>query len=329
MHGGFQLFPERASTFADQVDALLFFLLAVSGFFTVLIAGAIIFFAFRYRRSRVNQHARPAHVSIKLEILWSVGPFLLALVMFGWGATLYFRTQTPPRESIEIYVVGKQWMWKIEHASGRREINELHIPLGQPVTLRLISEDVIHSFFVPAFRVKQDVLPGRYTSLWFQATRPGEYHLFCAEYCGTNHSAMIGRIVVQQPADYQRWLANRADEVPLAVRGEELFHRLRCDSCHTSRDDPRRGPALAGQFGDRIQLADGQMATFDDAYVRESILQPKQKVVAGYEPRMPTYEGQVSETEVLAIAAYLKQLGTSPPPEESMAPDTNASETMP
>lgn len=309
MNRGFRLFPENASSFGGEVDGLYFFLIGVSTFFIVLIAGSILYFALRYRRSHQAEYPRPIVGLVKLEIFWSVVPLLLALIMFAWGAKVYFRVQTPPENAMEIYVVGKQWMWKIEHPNGRREINELHVPVGRPVLLRLISEDVIHSFFVPAFRVKQDVLPGRYTSLWFEATRPGHFHLFCAEYCGTEHSEMVGSVTALEPADYQRWLAGRLDEQPMAARGQTLFQRLSCDRCHGKTDDMRRGPALAGQFGKPVQLASGKTVRFDEAYVRESILQPRKKLVSGFPPIMPTYKGQITESQILAIIDFLKNTG--------------------
>lgn len=306
MNGHFRLFPEQASSVAHEVDLLFLFLVAVSAFFTTLIAGSILCFAIRYRRSRSRRPGGSLQGIVKLEVLWTVGPLLLTLAMFAWGAELFFRVQTPPSGLPEIYVFGKQWMWQIEHPNGRREINELHVPVGRPVKLRLISEDVIHSFYVPAFRVKQDVLPGRYTTLWFEATKPGQFHLFCAEYCGTNHSTMIGRVVALPPSDYQRWLAGRLDEQPLATQGQWAFERFRCDSCHVDSGGVRRGPVLFGRFGDPVALAGGRTATFDEDYIRESILRPKQKIAAGYPAIMPTYEGQISEQEILAIIAYLK-----------------------
>lgn len=322
MNKGFRLFPEQASTVAGQVDGLFFFLLAVSGFFTILIAGAIFYFALRYHRVEHAQYPRPMGGLVQLEIMWSVIPLLITMVMFGWGAKLFFQMQSPPAEAMEVYVVGKQWMWKIEHPSGRGEINELHIPVGQPVKLRLISEDVIHSFYVPDFRVKQDVLPGRYTTLWFEATKAGESHLFCAEYCGTDHSRMVGRVVALSPADYQRWLAGRLDEQPMVDRGEWVFQRLRCDSCHRDGDDDRKGPALTGAFGMPVQLQSGETVTFDAAYVRNSILKPQSQIVAGYAPVMPSYEGQLTETEILSIIDYLKQTSAAPSSEASIPLDT-------
>jgi len=303
-----RLFPEQASTLAGEVDALLLFLLGVSAFFILLIAGAIIVFALRYRRGHRAEYAQPLGGLVSLEIAWSVAPLLLAMVMFYWGARLFIKGQSPPSDAMEIYVIGKQWMWKAEHPSGRQEINELHVPVGRPVRLTMISEDVIHSFFVPAFRVKQDVLPGRYTSLWFEPSKPGQFHLFCAEYCGTKHSEMIGTVTALSPADYQRWLSGQLDTAPLASRGAGVLQRKGCLGCHSGREGPRRGPKLEGRFGDPVRLADGRTITFDADYVRQSIVDPREHVTAGFPAIMPAYPvaQQISEQEIVAIIDYLK-----------------------
>jgi cytochrome c oxidase subunit 2 len=230
--------------------------------------------------------------------------------MFAWGASLYFHLSYPPANALNLYVVGKQWMWKIQHPEGRREINELHVPVGQPIKLTMTSEDVIHSFFVPAFRTKMDVVPGRYTTLWFEATKAGEYHLFCAEYCGTSHSLMIGRVVVMEPVQYQEWLSGGSSQEPLTVAGERLFQQLGCDTCHRA-DSRARGPVLEGLFGKSVQLQGGQTVIADEAYIRESILNPNAKLVTGYQPLMPTFQGLVSEEGILQILAYIKSLRTS------------------
>jgi cytochrome c oxidase subunit 2 len=209
---------------------------------------------------------------------------------------------------MQLWVVGKQWMWKIQHPEGRREINELHVPLNQPVRLTMTSEDVIHSFYIPAFRVKMDVIPGRYTSLWFQATQPGEYHLFCAEYCGTKHSGMIGKVTVMEAADYERWLSGKPSNETMEQAGERLFVQNNCNTCHHSRADAR-GPLLDNVFGKPVQLETGGTVLADEAYVRESILNPAAKVVKGYRPVMPTYQGQISEESVMQLLAYIKSLG--------------------
>jgi cytochrome c oxidase subunit 2 len=308
MREGLPLFPERASTMAGSVDSLYLFLVVVSTFFSLLIAGAVVYFAIRYRRR--SESERPPRVAggLTLEILWTVIPFLLTMVMFGWGASVFFELYRPPDDATNIYVVGKQWMWKVQHLGGQREINELHIPLGRPVKLTMTSQDVIHDFFVPAFRTKADVLPGRYTYLWFQPTKPGKYHLFCAEYCGTQHSGMIGWVYVMEPAEYETWLAGGAGEGTLAASGEKLFQSLACANCHRV-DGTGRGPSLVGIFGKPVQLAGGQKVTADENYVRESILNPAAKVVANYQPVMPTFQGLVTEEELLQLIEYVKSLG--------------------
>jgi len=307
MNKGFQLFPDQASTLAAQVDYLYFFLIAVSLFFSVLSFFLIYIFAVRYRRKSEDEVPEQIPGLLKLEMLWSVIPFLLCMVVFVWGATLYFDTYSPPKGALEYYVVGKQWMWHIQHPTGQREINELHVPTGQPIKLIMATEDVIHSFYVPAFRVKRDVVPGRYTTLWFEATRPGEYHLFCAEYCGTKHSQMRGRVVVMEPADYQNWLSGGVANEPLEVIGEKKFRQLACHTCHIDKPDAR-GPSLVGVFGEPVRLQNGRTVTVDEGYIRESILNPNAKIAAGYRPVMPTFKGQIDEVGLLQITAYIKSL---------------------
>jgi len=303
-----RLFPEQASTFAPQVDHLLYFLLAVAVFFTVGIFTAIAYFAIRYRRRSDRELPRAVHGGLPLEIAWSVIPFGLTMVMFTWGASVYFKESRPPDNALQIYVVAKQWMWKLQHMEGRREINELHIPLGRPVKLTMTSEDVIHSFYVPAFRVKQDVVPGRYSTLWFEPTKPGRFHLFCAEYCGTRHSGMTGWIEVMSPRDYQAWLGGGASTGSLAENGQKLFEDLACGNCHKA-DGSGRCPTLVNLFGSTVPLTSGATVKADEAYIRESILQPAAKVVAGYQPVMPTFQGLVSEEGVLELVEYIKSLG--------------------
>jgi cytochrome c oxidase subunit 2 len=301
------LFPPQASTLAGKVDALYFFLVAVSAFFVVLIAVLVIYFGIRYRRRAHSEVGARVVPALTLEIAWTVIPLGLSLVMFVWGANVYFAQANPPAETVDIYVVGKQWMWKFQHLDGQREINELHVPVGRAVRITGTSEDVIHSFYVPAFRVKADVLPGRYTTLWFNATKTGRFHLFCAEYCGTKHSGMIGSVVVMEPDEYQAWLAGGAAEGSLASQGQKLFQDLACITCHRA-DAQGRGPVLEGVYGARVSLADGQTVVADDAYIRESILSPSAKVVAGFQPIMPTFQGLVSEEQLLALIEYVKSL---------------------
>jgi cytochrome c oxidase subunit 2 len=307
MNVGFPLFPDQASTMATQVDGLFFFLVGVSVFFATLIFIVIIVFAVKYRRRSENERPQEIQSDLRLEILWTVIPLGLTLVMFVWGAKLFFSINDPPANSLEINVVAKQWMWKAQHPEGQLEIDELHIPVGRPVKLIMTSQDVIHDFFVPAFRVKKDVLPGRYTTVWFEATAAGEYHLFCSQYCGTQHSLMIGRIVVMPLTEYQAWLSGGVTGVSLATAGERLFQRLGCNTCHLE-SGAGRGPSLAGLFGKTVKLAGGQSVTADETYIRESIVSPQAKVVAGYEPIMPTFKGLISEDGLLQILAYLKSL---------------------
>ena len=311
MSQGFQLFPDEASSVAPHVDALYFFLLGVAAFFTLAIFVAIVFLAFYYRRS-ANRNRAPSHSGRVwiLEVTWMVIPLALTMVMFAWGASLYFDIRTAPADAIDLQVIGKQWMWKVQHPQGRSEINELHVPIGRPIRLRMISEDVIHSFFIPAFRVKMDVLPGRYSTLWFEPTRLGEYFLFCAEYCGTDHSAMSGRVHVMEQADYAAWLANSPDAPPETV-GAQLFTQYRCHTCHHEGDDGRT-PSLKGLYGSIVALADGRQVQADDAYLRESIVDPLKKVVAGYQSVMPTYEKQLTEVQILQLIDYIKSLSSEP-----------------
>jgi cytochrome c oxidase subunit 2 len=305
MFDNFPLWPQRASVSAGNVDALYIFLLIVCGLMTLLIFITLIYFAARYRYRR-GVPAEQIEGSIPLELTWSIIPFFVFMAIFFWGALVYFKGRTPPRDSTEVYVVAKQWMWKLEHAEGQREINELHVPVGRDVKLIMTSQDVIHSFFVPAFRMKQDVLPGRYTMAWFRATKPGTYHLFCAEYCGTQHSGMIGSIVVMQPAEFEAWMSG-APAGPLSATGEKIFAELGCVTCHRS-DSQGRGPNLHGVFGKPVALSDGRSVTADENYVRECILDPGARRVKGFQPIMPTFQGLVTEEQVNALVAYVKSL---------------------
>lgn len=305
MFDNFPLWPQRASSAAGNVDALFIFLLIVSGLMTLLIFVAILYFAARYRHRR-GIAAEQIEGSIPLELTWSIIPLGVFMVIFLWGAVVYFKSRTPPRDSAEVYVVAKQWMWKLEHAEGQREINELHVPVGRDVKLIMTSQDVIHSFYVPAFRMKQDVLPGRYTVAWFRATKPGTYHLFCAEYCGSQHSGMIGSIVVMEPAQFEAWMSGGSTG-PLSATGEKIFSELGCVTCHRT-DTQGRGPNLQGLFGKPVTLEDGRTITADENYVRESILDPGAKVVKGFKPVMPTFQGLVSEEQLNALVAYVKSV---------------------
>jgi cytochrome c oxidase subunit II len=311
MSTSFRLFPQTASTTASSVDALYFFLVAVAAFFSILIFGLIFFFAIRHRRRAAREVPEEVRGGLTLEIIWSVIPLGLVMVMFAWGASVYLEIARPPDNALPVYVVGKQWMWKTQHLGGQREINELHVPVGRPVRLTMTSEDVIHSFFVPDFRVKWDVLPGRYTTVWFNPTKTGRFRLFCAEYCGTNHSGMIGWVHVMEPAAFETWLSGGAVSGSLASSGEKLFQDLACGNCHRS-DQPGRGPDLTGLFGKPVLLADGRTVLADEAYIRQSIVNPGAQIAAGFQPIMPTFQGLVTEEGLLQLIEYVKSLSRQP-----------------
>jgi cytochrome c oxidase subunit 2 len=291
-----------------KVDAVYFYLSGVTLFFTLLISAVLIFFVIRYRRRTPYEIPRPIAGSHKLETLWTVIPFLISMTIFGWAAKVYFEQYSPPQNAMEVYVVGKQWMWKIQHTTGQREINELHVPLGKKIKLIMTSEDVIHDFFVPAFRMKGDVVPGKYTTQWFEATKTGKFDLYCAEYCGMNHSGMIGSVIVMEPREFDDWLGGNTSNVSPAAAGQALYQTLGCISCHGNTGEGGRGPALMGVFGNQTQLQGGQKVTADEAYIRESILNPQAKLVDGFGPIMPTFQGQITEDQLVQLMAYIKSL---------------------
>lgn len=308
MSDSFTIFPPTAAAGATQVDLLYLFLVVVSLVMTLLIFAAVFIFAVKYRRRSEDEVPRQIEGSMKLEITWSVVPFLIMLIMFGWGAKIFWDEYTPPKDAYNIYAVGKQWMWKIQYPEGPREINELHVPTGRPVRVTLASEDVIHSFYIPAFRVKHDVVPGHYDDIWFTATKPGRYHLFCAEYCGTQHSGMIGWVTVMEPTAFQNWLAGGGAEGSMAAQGQKLFEQLGCSTCHLL-DEQGRCPILRGVYGSQVLLDDGRTVLADDAYIRESILNPNAKIVSGFHKDvMPTFQGQVSEENLLQLIEFVKSL---------------------
>ena len=313
-------FPHEASTTARYVDWLLYFLLSVTGFVGLLVAVLLITFAIRYRRRPGTPNPPPVPANPRLELFWTLTPLAIFMVMFVWGATIYFGAYRAPDDAIVIYGIGKQWMWRFQHPEGQREINELHVALGQPFKVVLTSEDVIHSFFVPDFRVHMDVLPARYTSTWFQPTRVGTYHLFCSQYCGTGHANMVGRVVVMEAADYQNWLHLHA-EGSLALEGRKTFLKYRCLSCH-SADQQARAPVLEDLYGSRVALENGSTVIADDDYIREKITNPAAKTVAGWRSIMPTFKGQVSEEEIIQLIAFIRSLhrGQTPRRVESYPP---------
>ncbi len=308
----FRLFPVEASTSAQQVDWLYFGLTAMMIFFIAVVFLPIIFFSIRYRRGSSADRSNPSSGSNLLESGWTLFPLVVGLGFFSWGAILYYHIERPPKETLQVQVVAKQWMWKLQHEEGKKEINELHVPLGRDITLTMTSQDVIHSFFVPAFRVKQDVVPGRYTTEWFHPTKLGEYHLFCAEYCGTNHSAMIGRIVVMRPEDYQEWLTTGASGQSIAFEGRRLFRERGCSGCHEG-SRAIHAPVLEGVYGKQVPLASGEIVTANDEYLRDSILLPGKQISAGYENIMPSFSGHISEAEIMKIIAYLKSINAQGP----------------
>jgi cytochrome c oxidase subunit 2 len=306
--GWVPLFPEQASSFAWQVDLLYFYLIVVSVAFTVPIVLAVFFFAVKYREKEKYATPEEIHGSMALEATWSFIPFVVSMTIFLGGAIVFYNQYTPPVDAMEIYVVGKQWMWKAQHETGQREINELHVPVGRKIKLTMTTEDVLHSFFVPAFRTKADVVPGRYTYLWFEPTKAGKYHLFCAEYCGLNHSGMGGWVYVMEQKDYDNWLSGNVSGQSPIEQGKDLFEtKLGCASCHAG-GPAQRGAKLEGIYGKDVKLVGGQTVKADDAYIRNSILDPSSQVVEGYSPIMPTFKGQVTEEQLLALVAYIKSL---------------------
>ena len=311
MFTNFPFFPQQASEQAATIDALYFFLVAVTAFLALPSAVPVIAFSVTVHRKHDNEVGVAIHGSLALELMWTFIPLGICMVMFVWGAQVFFHMTRAPKGAMEIYVVGKQWMWKAQHMDGAKEINELHVPVGKPVKLIMGSEDVIHSFFIPAFRVKADVVPGRYNSMWFTASKPGQYHIFCTQYCGTKHSAMIGTVTAMDPADYQAWLSGGAAGGTMAENGGKMFANLSCNTCHLENGQGR-GPVLKGLYGKQILLTGGGTVTMDDAYIRESILRPQSKVVAGFTPIMPTFQGLVTEEQLLQLIAYIKSLGETP-----------------
>ncbi len=326
------LFPDAASTFAWQVDLLYFYLIVVSVAFTVPIVVAIFYFGIRYREREKYATPEEMHGSITLETVWSIIPFIVSMTIFLGGAIVYYNQYTIPLDAMEIYVVGKQWMWKIQHGTGQREINELHVPVGRKVKLTMTTEDVLHDFSIPAFRTKADVVPGRYTYIWFEATKPGKYHLFCAEYCGLNHSGMGGSVYVMEQRDFDNWLSGNVSGQTPVDAGRDLFeNKLGCASCHAG-GPTQRGAKLEGIFGKDVKLVGGQTVIADEAYIRDSILNPSSKIVEGFQPIMPTFKGQVTEEQLVSLVAYIKSLsgvtgtGAAPAaaaPANTVAPPSN------
>lgn len=307
------LVPEQASNFSTRVDTLYFFIAGVVAFFAVLVSLLVVVFAIKFRRNREDEVGHPIHGALSLELTWTFIPLVIALGLFFWGAILFFDLARPPSNAMEVYAVGKRWMWKFQHVTGQREINELHIPAGQPIKVLIGSEDVIHSVYFPAFRTKMDAVPGRTTSMWFTPTKVGRYHLFCTEYCGTRHSAMIGSVVVMEPTEFQTWLAGGPASANMAEAGQKLFTDFACATCHRA-DNSGRGPSLQGVFGASVRLASGDSVLAEENYVRQSILNPAARVTEGYQPIMPTFQGLVTEEQLNQLTAYVKSLGAAKAP---------------
>ncbi|WP_165250330.1 cytochrome c oxidase subunit II [Paludisphaera soli] len=306
----FPLFPSQASTNAPRLDALMLFEVGVLIFFSLLIGVLVVGFGIRFRRGNAVDRSNPPTHSQSMEVVWIVIPMILSILMYAWSTQLFFDLYEAPADAAQVDVVGKQWMWYLQHPQGRSETNELHVPLGRPVKLNMTSQDVIHSFFIPAFRIKQDVLPGRYTSLWFQPSKVGVYDLFCTEYCGTNHSNMIGKVYVMEPADYEAWLSEKGVGPSQAEEGERLFVQHHCAGCHRGSQTVH-APKLEGVYGKPVPIQDGKdvrFVTADDRYIRDSILLPQGEVVAGYEPIMPSFKDQINEPDLLKIIAYIKSI---------------------
>ncbi len=314
MNDTLRFWPQSASSLAPAYDAMFIALTVLTAIITIAIAGTILYFVIRYRRRHEDETGADTPQSIRIEITWTLIPLLVLMAIFVWSTWLYLRMSSPPAGAMVVQVVGKQWMWKIQHPSGRKEINELHVPLGRPVVLQMTSEDVIHSFFVPAFRMKQDVLPGRYSEQWFSATRIGEYHLFCSQYCGTSHALMGGKVVVMEPGDYDQWAAQvQPGDSPVAM-GAQLFDQYGCVSCHGEQ-----APTLAGIYGRPQTMDDGSTVIADENYLRESIIDPRAKIVAGYSPIMPSFQGQLSEEQIFDLLAYIKSLASAQRPQPTQA----------
>ena len=310
MFSGFQLFPTQASTLAPEIDHLFFGVLAITAVVALLVVVLVVYFAVKYRDPTGDRIGAPVTGSVPLELGWSLIPFFIFIGIFVWASIVFFHIVRAPDQTLEIYSTGKQWMWRFQHVDGQREINELHVPLGRPVRVIFTSEDVLHDLFIPAFRVKADAVPGRYSAIWFEATKVGEYHLFCAEYCGTKHSGMIGTVYVMEPADYQAWLAGGgsiSSGESMAARGAQLFTQLACVTCHLA-DGSGRGPSLAGLFGSTVTLDNGTKVVADESYLRESILTSQAKTVKGYEHIMPTFQGLINEDGMAALIEYIKSL---------------------
>jgi cytochrome c oxidase subunit 2 len=309
MFSGFSLFPEQASSLAPEIDNLYLGVITITAFFAIIVVVCVTYFAIKYRDHTGDKVGAPITGSVPLELGWSLIPFFIAIGIFVWSSVVFFHIVRAPDQTLDIYSTGKRWMWRFQHIDGQTEINELHVPVGRAVRVVFTSEDVLHDLFIPAFRVKADAVPGRYSAIWFEPTKVGEYHLFCAEYCGTRHSGMIGTVYVMEQADYQAWLGGGRATAggSLVQRGEALFTQLACVTCHLP-DGSGRGPSLEGLYGSQVTLDDDATVTADESYLRESILMSQAKTVKGYERLMPTFQGLINEEGVAALIEYIKSM---------------------
>ena len=316
----FSWLPYEDSSYAAQVDAIFVALLGLCTAVTCVIFAVILWFSIRYRKgSDADRTYRPSEeIQFRIEMTWILIPFFIFLGFFVWAGNVYYEMYSPPRDGIAIYIVGQQWMWKMEHPEGMREINQLHLPAGRDIVLTMTSQDVIHDFDVPAFRIKHDVLPGRYVRMWFRATTPGTYHLFCGQFCGDFHSRMVGDIIVMKPEDYAKWLQGMGAAGSLASQGSGYFHSVGCSGCHEG-NAVVHAPSLAGIFGQPVPLQSGAVVTADEDYLRDCMLQPTKNIPAGYQPIMPSYQGLLSEEQIIALIAYIKSepAGDAPLPRSS------------
>jgi cytochrome c oxidase subunit 2 len=303
------IYPPQASSISGEVDALALLMFLASLLIALGIFLAIVIFCVKYRRHAGNEIGQPDRHTTAVEITWTFVPLALCMIPFVWGAHIYLEQAQPPADAIDVYLVAKQWMWKTEQPGGQEEINALHVPTGRAVKLTMTSQDVIHSFSVPAFRVKADVLPGRYTTVWFTATQPGEYRLYCTQYCGTDHAAMTGQVVAMMPGDYADWLNTSvaAFQSP-AAQGRKVFQQYGCVDCH----EANRAPSLQGLYGQPVLLSDGSTVIADDNYIRQKLVTPAATIPAGFAPIMPSFAGRLSEEQMLSLIVYIKSIGPSP-----------------
>lgn len=308
----FPILPEAASKVAEQTDNLYWGLICLSALVVLVVGAPMLYFLFKYRHGKTADRTPVELPETKMEVSWTILPMLIMMCFYVWGAKHYFTIERPPPNAMDIDVVGKQWMWKVQHPEGNREINELHVPLGRIVKLTMTSQDVIHSFFLPEFRIKQDVVPGRYTTEWFQPRELGTFHLFCSEYCGTQHSGMVGKLIVMKPADYERWLVSGQPGSTLVQEGERLFREVGCSGCH-SGNSIVRAPPLEGLFGKPVPLNSGEVVTADEGYIRDSILFPAKQITGGYTNDMPSFQGRLSEEQLFQLLSYIKSLGSQNP----------------